>query len=71
MRFLIFLQMRWNVKGGHQDFSNKVNVFNVTSVLIFQYKKMPEKEVQTILSNWSIPITTKANLRRKSLICSP
>ena len=34
--FWVFLQMRWNVKGGKQDFSNKEIVLNAASVLIFQ-----------------------------------
>ena len=67
VHFEFFLQMRWNVKGGKQDFSNKVIVLNATSVVILQYKQCQENKFQNILYNWS----TKANLRRKSLICSP
>ena len=33
-----FSQIKWNVKGVKQDFSNKVIILNVTSILIFQYK---------------------------------
>ena len=68
---LSLLQMRWNVKGYPQDFSNKEIVPIATSVPIFQYKnarKTSFLEFQKILYNWSISITTKANLRRKSLI---
>ena len=35
MCILSFLQMKWNAKGGKQDFSDKVIVINTTSVLIF------------------------------------
>ena len=35
VHFEFFLQMRWNVKGGKQDFSNKVIVLNATSVVTY------------------------------------
>ena len=56
---------------GKQDFGNKKIVLNATSVLIFEHKKFQRNEFQKILYNWSISITTTANLLRKSLICSP
>ena len=58
-------------ENGKQRFSNKVIVFNAPSVPIFEYKKCQENEFQKTLYNWSISSTTKANLRRKSLICFP
>ena len=59
-----FLQMRWSVKGSKQDFSYNVIVFNATNV---QYKNAREMK----LYNSSISITTKANLRKKSLRSFP
>ena len=54
-----------------EDFCNKVIFLNVTSVLIFQYRNARKTSVKLILYNWSISNTTEANLKRKSLICSP
>ena len=54
-----------------QDLSNKVIVLNATSVLVFQYKNASfiytKNIIQVVNFNWS----TKTNLQRKSLICSP
>ena len=51
------------------------SVFNTTytiqSCVNCPHIKMPGNEFQKILYNWSISITAKINLRRKSLICSP
>ena len=45
--------------------------FLIQHVFKFSIQNRQENEFQKILYNWSISITTKANLRRKSLICSP
>ena len=58
-------------KKSKQGVSNKMVVLNETSGLTFEYKKCLENEFQNKFYNSSISIIKKANLPRKSPICSP
>ena len=62
VQFGLFLEMKWNVKG-----VNKILV----SDRLFQYKNARKTSFKKYYTISSISITTKANRRRKSLMCSP
>ena len=56
---------------GKEYFGNKVIVLNATSFLVLQYKNARKTSFKIYYTMGTISITTKANLRKKSLICSP